>query len=104
MKVLKFGGSSVATPELVKSVIDIVRTYQPKGQVVLVFSAFGGVTDMLIRLGDLALQGNDQYKSSLRQLEDRHLDAVRALIDIQRQSSMLATVKTMKLNPLMKTM
>ena len=94
MKVLKFGGSSVATPERIKSVIGIVRSY-PVDQVVLVFSAFGGVTDVLIQLSDQALSGDDRYKATLTQLEERHLDAVRALIGIQRQSGIIATVKTM---------
>ena len=95
MKILKFGGSSVATPERIKSVIEIVRPYQSEGQVTLVFSAFGGMTDTLIHLSDEALRGDDHFKVTLKQVEDRHLETVRALIDIQRQNSMLATVKTM---------
>ena len=94
MKVLKFGGSSVSTPERIKSVIEIVRPY-PLDQVVLVFSAFGGVTDVLIRLSEEALRGDDCYKTTLKQLEERHLDAVRFLIGIQRQSGFLANVKTL---------
>ena len=85
----------MATPERIKSVIEIVRPFQSEGQVTVVFSAFGGVTDMLIHLSDEALHGDEHYKITLRQVEDRHLDAVRALIGIQRQNSMLATVKTM---------
>ena len=46
MKVLKFGGSSVATPERIQSVIEIVKPYL-RGEVAIVFSAFGGVTDIL---------------------------------------------------------
>ncbi len=94
MKVLKFGGSSVATPDRIKLVIGIVRSY-PLDQVVLVFSAFGGVTDVLIRLSEEALRGDDLYKTTLKQLEERHLDAIRSLIGIQRQSSFLASVKTL---------
>ncbi|NOT76556.1 MAG: bifunctional aspartate kinase/homoserine dehydrogenase I [Cyclobacteriaceae bacterium] len=93
MKAVKFGGSSVATPERVKAVIEIVKNYCEPGKTVLVFSAFGGVTDSLIKLSDEALQGVATYKTTLRQIEDRHMDAVRALIDIQRQSGILANVK-----------
>ena len=95
MKVLKFGGSSVASPERVKSVIEIVRPYPSNGSVVLVFSAFGGVTDTLIHLSDQALKGDTEYSITLKLLQDRHLDAVRLLIGIQRQSGILATVKTL---------
>ncbi len=95
MKVLKFGGSSVATPERIRSVIDIVKSNSPENNVTVVFSAFGKVTDTLIQLSDEALKGNENYKLILRELEQRHVDAVRALIDVQRQSSILANVKTM---------
>ena len=44
MKVLKFGGSSVATPARVQSAIEIIKPYL-SGDVAIVFSAFGGVTD-----------------------------------------------------------
>ncbi len=95
MKVIKFGGSSVSTPERIRSVIEIVRPYLEGEQIVLVFSAFGGVTDTLIQLSDQALQGDDHYRPNLKHLEDRHLEAVRHLVNIQRQSSILANVKTM---------
>ena len=52
MKVLKFGGSSVATPERIQSVIEIVKPYLT-GEVAIVFSAFGGVTDTLIQVSTL---------------------------------------------------
>jgi len=92
MKILKFGGSSAATPERIKSIIDIVRPYLQQ-DVALVFSAFGGVTDQLIRLSQLALEGRLEYREKLEQLETRHLDAVRALTNVSTQSSILAQVK-----------
>ena len=92
MKVLKFGGSSVATPERIKGVIEIVRGYWP-GEVAIVFSAFGGVTDQLIQISQLAWQGDGTYKEKLTEVEKRHLDAVRELIGIARQTSILAQVK-----------
>lgn len=92
MKVLKFGGSSVAKPERIRSIIEIVKPYL-KDKPALVFSAFGGVTDSLIALSSAALAGKGEYKEELRLLETRHLDAVRELIGIQKQSSILAQVK-----------
>jgi aspartokinase/homoserine dehydrogenase 1 len=93
MKVLKFGGSSVANPERIKSVIDILLAYIEKEKIAVVFSAFGGVTDSLIQLSTMALAGDVGYKVQLEQLEKRHLEAVRELIDIQKQSSVIAQVK-----------
>lgn len=93
MKVLKFGGSSVATPTRIKSVIEIVKPYLPHEKIAVVFSAFGGVTDTLIQLSTLALQGKTDYKQQLEQIEKRHLEAVRELVDIQRQSAVISQVK-----------
>jgi len=93
MKVLKFGGSSVATPARIKSVIEIVKPYLAHEKITIVFSAFGGVTDTLIQLSTLALQGNTDYKKQLEQIEKRHLEAVRELVDMQRQSTVIAQVK-----------
>ena len=92
MKILKFGGSSVATASRIKSVIDIVKNRMP-GEIALVFSAFSGVTDQLIQISELAWKGNVSYQEKMGELEKRHLDAVRELIDITRQTGILAQVK-----------
>jgi bifunctional aspartokinase / homoserine dehydrogenase 1 len=94
MKILKFGGSSVATPARIQSVINIVKPYL-KSDAAVVFSAFGGVTDVLITISKLALDGNLDYKTKLQEIEKRHLEAVRELIGVQKQSSILAQVKFM---------
>jgi bifunctional aspartokinase / homoserine dehydrogenase 1 len=92
MKVLKFGGSSVATPARIQSVIDIVKPYLQE-EIAIVFSAFGGVTDQLIQISQQAWSGDLGYKQTLEVLEKRHLEAVRELLSIQKQSSILAQVK-----------
>lgn len=92
MKILKFGGSSVATAERIKSVIDIIKPYA-RQEAAVVFSALGGVTDILITLSSLALAGNSDYKKMLGELEGRHVEAVRNLISIKNQSGIQAQVK-----------
>jgi aspartokinase/homoserine dehydrogenase 1 len=94
MKVLKFGGSSVASPERIISVIKIVKPYLDGKELnALVISAFGGITDLLIQASTAALSGKEEFKTHLSQIDQRHLDAVRGLIGMQRQSSILAQVK-----------
>jgi aspartokinase/homoserine dehydrogenase 1 len=94
MKVLKFGGSSVATPERILSVIEIVKPYLERKEInALVVSAFGGITDLLIQASTAALSGKDEFKIHLAKIDQRHLDAVRGLISMQRQSSILAQVR-----------
>ncbi|MBN9297844.1 MAG: bifunctional aspartate kinase/homoserine dehydrogenase I [Filimonas sp.] len=91
MKVLKFGGSSVANAENIQKVVNIVKT-NSESQVVVV-SALGGVTDQLILAGTLAEKTDEAYKDVLQQLEKKHLDAVRALLPVAHQSSSLSMIK-----------
>ncbi len=73
MKVLKFGGSSVATPQRIQSIIDILKSYYERGdEFAVVFSAFGGLTDVLIDAGKLAEQGDEKYKIALQEFAKRH--------------------------------
>lgn len=81
MKVLKFGGSSVGTPERIQGIIDILKGYYKKGErFAVVFSAFGGVTDSLIEMSRLAEKGNDDYISLFETFSQRHQKAVRELV------------------------
>jgi len=95
MKVLKFGGSSVATPERILAVVEIVKKYLGKEPITVVFSAFGGVTDQLIDLSKLALVGNEDYKGSIKKLELRHLEAVSVLLSSERRSSVETLIKSL---------
>ncbi len=93
MQVLKFGGSSVANATNINKVVDIVLKAITQEPVVLVVSALGGVTDQLIYTGNLASVGNENYKQEIKQLETKHLEAVRSLLPIQEQSATLSWVK-----------
>ena len=82
MKVLKFGGSSVATSERIRAVADILKRYYEKGEkFTVVFSAFGGVTDSLIEMGRLAAKGDDGYREKFAEFSLRHFETVEALFD-----------------------
>jgi aspartokinase/homoserine dehydrogenase 1 len=81
MKVLKFGGSSVATPERIQSIVEILKDYYSKGEkFTVVFSAFGGVTDSLIEMSQLAAAGNEAYYEKVEAFSKRHFDAVQTLL------------------------
>lgn len=81
MKILKFGGSSVGSPERVDKVINILieRYIKKKQKIAVVFSAFQGVTDKLIEIGKLAFQRNQNYKKELEALIARHYVAAMQL-------------------------
>ncbi len=93
MKILKFGGSSVATSERIKSVSEILKSYLPE-KIAVVFSAFGGVTDQLIKLSTLALEGNEEYREVLKSIAQRHHDAIRELIPNRDQDKVIGQVDT----------
>jgi aspartokinase/homoserine dehydrogenase 1 len=93
MQVLKFGGSSVANATNMNKVVAIVVEAAKKETTLLVVSAMGGVTDSLIHTGTLAESGDESYKIILKDLEQKHLDAVRDLLPIQQQSATLSQVK-----------
>src|SRR5688500_11366367 len=93
MQVLKFGGSSVANAENINKVIAIVQESSKKDKTVLVVSALGGVTDLLLSAARLASIGDESYAEQLSVIEKRHLTAVQELLPVARQSSVLSAEK-----------
>jgi len=94
MNILKFGGSSLATPERIRLVAEIVQTALNRDSTIAVFSAFGGVTNDLLYMAELASKEDLSYKEIFEKNEKRHLEAVRELIPVKAQSGILSKVKT----------
>jgi bifunctional aspartokinase / homoserine dehydrogenase 1 len=93
MRILKFGGSSVADHVQIRNVISIVGRYQNDGQdLVIVVSAQGGVTDRLVSLCGLISTGGPGIGEIIRELEQRHLTALRALLPVAGQPAAMAEV------------
>ncbi len=81
MKVLKFGGSSVAEPGRIREVVHILKQYYTQGEkFAVVFSAFGGVTDALINMGQLAAAGDERYLDYFEAFSTRHQETTRELL------------------------
>jgi aspartokinase/homoserine dehydrogenase 1 len=97
MKILKFGGSSIATPDRIRNVMDIIEraSGRNRGRIAVVFSAFGGVTDQLLGMSELAAGHREQYRDSFTELKKRHTDAVKRLIGRKRRKTALAAVLEM---------
>ncbi|MCZ2459315.1 MAG: bifunctional aspartate kinase/homoserine dehydrogenase I [Chitinophagales bacterium] len=93
MQVLKFGGTSVATAENINRVVSIIRNEIQKDRTVVVVSALGGVTDLLLSSATMASLGDEQYKEKLSLIEHRHLDSAKKLIPAAYQSSLLSLIK-----------
>ncbi len=93
MRVLKFGGSSVANAENINKIILILKGRSEKEKLVVVVSALGGTTDALLNTVVTASKGDEQYKEQLHIIESRHLDVVKQLIPVANQSRVLSMVK-----------
>lgn len=80
MKVLKFGGSSVGTPQSMRSVRQIVEQAAREEEVIVVVSALGGITDKLLRTADMAFRGDSAYKRVLDEIVGRHEQMVQEIM------------------------
>jgi bifunctional aspartokinase / homoserine dehydrogenase 1 len=92
MQVLKFGGTSVANAENINKVAGIIKSALAKDKTIVVVSALGGITDLLLKSGNLAAQGNLSYKELLQDITQRHLTTIKSLLPVTNQSSILSQV------------
>ena len=93
MQVLKFGGTSVGNAQNINSVIDIVKQKIAGGNVTVVLSAVGDVTNLLETGGRKAGTGDESYKEVLSQVESKHIEIIDGLFPLQHQSGIKAELK-----------
>ena len=80
MRVLKFGGSSLASPSTIRQVLQIVLEARHREPVTVVVSAFGGVTNQLLECARLAERDDPPFQTSFETLARRHRAAVASLV------------------------
>ncbi|WP_432221723.1 bifunctional aspartate kinase/homoserine dehydrogenase I [Flavobacterium sp. TMP13] len=93
MKVLKFGGSSVANAQNIKLVLDIINNKSEKEKLVVVVSALSKVTDMLQLAAAKAAANDESFKEIIAEIEKKHLDTLKEFIPVSEQSSLLSHIK-----------
>ncbi|AZA80629.1 bifunctional aspartate kinase/homoserine dehydrogenase I [Chryseobacterium lactis] len=93
MKILKFGGTSVANSQNILLVEKIIKKESLQNRIVVIVSALHGVTDQLIKAAEYAAAKDDSYVSIIKNLEEKHLQLVKELIPVLEQSSWLSFVK-----------
>lgn len=72
--VMKFGGTSVGSPERIKNVADLIST---EGRKIVVLSAMSGVTNSLVEICGLYFLGNDQGAiNKIKELQDRYTQVI----------------------------
>jgi len=84
IKVLKFGGSSVGSPESLARVVGIIRGEMAACRPVVIVSALSGVTDLLVQLVDSV-----NLETTLADLARRHIDMAEAVLDDRRRYTYL---------------
>jgi len=90
MKVLKFGGTSVGSPERIRGVRKIIEAQSSPCLVVV--SAFQGVTDDLKHLSELASGRDDEYENLLDKVIDKHIDFTKQLITGSKQKTVIDNI------------
>ncbi len=81
MIVLKFGGTSLASPQRIAAVVDIVRTKRETSEIAVVVSAMAGVTDALGDAASLAARGRAEYRETIESLRERHREVIDELAE-----------------------
>ncbi len=87
MKVIKFGGTSVGSPESLHSVKSIIESQTEK--VIVVVSALGGVTDSLVRASRLAEEGDPEFRNILDGLRERHFTMCDRMVEDSEERDLL---------------
>ena len=80
MKVLKFGGTSVGSVASILSLQKIVEKEAKHQPIIVVVSALGGITDQLIATSQLALKGDERWRSEFDSIVARHHKMIDAII------------------------
>ena len=91
MRVLKFGGSSIANSRNISNVIKIIKGQNDN--ICIVVSALGNVTDLLLNCLELAKNQNNNYKSLLLEIEKINLEPIKKSIPFEYQSKSISFLK-----------
>ena len=94
MNIFKFGGTSVANSENIGKVIAIVKENSIDTPIIVVVSALGGTTDVLLNAARKAEKKDTRYIEDIKSLEKRHIDTASELITNGTQNQVLAKINT----------
>jgi aspartokinase/homoserine dehydrogenase 1 len=93
MRVLKFGGTSVANADNIKLVLAIISGKAEKEPLAVVVSALSKVTDLLQLAASKAAQNDESFRDIVLEIEKKHLDTLKQLIPVSEQSALLSHIK-----------
>ncbi len=90
MKVMKFGGTSVGS---VNGILNVKKIVEAQNEpVIVVVSAFSGITDQLYKLAKLASEGDDSYLVEYEEIVKRHLELIENVIVGSKKGDVLQQI------------
>jgi len=92
MNILKFGGTSVGSAESIGTLLSILKKEQENQNPVVILSAMGGVTNMLLAMAENARNLQD-YSEQLKMVEEKHFQVIRTLLPAGAQNPVLTKLK-----------
>ena len=95
IKVLKFGGTSVGSASSIRTVREIVEENSKEFNTVVVVSALGGITNLLLESSETAARGDESYHKIFKKIENRHLTVIKALIPVNSSGPTLTKIKVL---------
>lgn len=99
MKVIKFGGSSLADAKAIQKSIGVIKKKSQGGSdLCVVVSAMGGVTDEIIAIAKMASKKDMGYKERLSKLRKRHMGTLSAVAHNDRDVTELVQEQCLEFN------
>ncbi|WP_298898885.1 bifunctional aspartate kinase/homoserine dehydrogenase I [uncultured Psychroserpens sp.] len=96
MNVLKFGGTSVGSAKNINNVITILDNYAKDDAVICVVSAVGGITDKLLKAGELAQEKDENYSSEFDTIAQKHHSILSELIPTENEKIVAHLTETLQ--------
>jgi len=96
MLIVKFGGTSVGSPEGIEQAIGILKDKEHRGKTgVAVVSALSKITDTLIEMSRLAASGDEGYKATAAGIKKRHEEIAAAFLTGKELEKAKETISAM---------
>lgn len=93
--VFKFGGTSVKDASRIRKVVELIQQEDATVSRVVVVSALGGVTDVLLNAIHEAVARSGKHRLLVEQVRSRHMEALEALVKPEEQPKILAELDTL---------
>jgi aspartokinase/homoserine dehydrogenase 1 len=92
MKVIKFGGTSIGTPERFLNVSKIISEKSEEEFSIIVLSAIGGITDKLLEAIDNASNGRKEYQNIFDLIRYIHYNFLSKVVNSEHHNEILERI------------